>query len=86
MSRHEFSPGRTVYRGEEDEMSEEQVPVPPLDPDERDLEAPVPDAFEQTLSVDPSETPEPVRVPPDVNEADALEQAQIVETDEDDYR
>jgi hypothetical protein len=67
-------------------MSEDQAPVPPLDPEERDPEAPVADAYEQATPADPSETPEPVRVPPDVNEADALEQAQVVESDDDDYR
>jgi hypothetical protein len=67
-------------------MSEDQTAAEALDPDERDPEAPVDDAYEQNMPADPTEVPERVRVPPDVNEADALEQAQVVELEDDDYR
>lgn len=67
-------------------MSEDQSQAPALDPDERDPEAPVDDAYEQATPADPTEEPETVRMNPYVNEADALEQAQIVELEDDDYR
>jgi hypothetical protein len=61
-----------------------------LDPEERDPEAPIADAFEQTIRVDPAEEeaeePEPVRIGLEVNESDAIEQAQVVEAVDDDYR
>jgi hypothetical protein len=52
----------------------------------RDVEAPDADAMEQALPADPADRAD-VRpsVPFDVNEADAIEQAQSVELD-DDYR
>jgi hypothetical protein len=57
-----------------------------LDPRERDLEAPEADAAEQATPADPAAAP---RADPsrslEVNEYDALEQARIVEL-EDDYR
>jgi hypothetical protein len=67
-------------------MSEEQLPVSALDPEERDPEAPVADAYEQAVPADPAEEPEGVYiVNPYVDEFDALEQAHVVELD-DDYR
>ncbi|HEY2670266.1 MAG TPA: hypothetical protein VGJ07_07800 [Rugosimonospora sp.] len=60
-----------------------------LDPDRRDLEAPAEDAFEQSMPASPAgERDEgPVNVDRDieVNEWDAIEQAQVVDFD-DDYR
>jgi hypothetical protein len=57
---------------------------------EESLESPVPDAEEQRrdLTEDPEKGPpeEPTSLPPEVNEADAVEQHREVETDEDDYR
>ncbi|MBA9003895.1 MULTISPECIES: hypothetical protein [Thermomonospora] len=56
--------------------------------DERDVEAPEVDAFEQRLPLTDEED-RPVwreEVPFDANEADAVEQDRIVELDEDDYR
>jgi hypothetical protein len=66
-------------------MSEDQIPAPTLDPDERDPEAPVADAYEQATLANPADDEERVHVNPDVNEYDAVEQAHIVELD-DDYR
>jgi len=55
-----------------------------LDPDERDIEAPDADALEQRIPADPAEEqpPQPSRRL-EVNDWDALEQAQVVELDED---
>jgi hypothetical protein len=66
-------------------MSEDQVPTPALDPDERDPEAPDADAYEQATPANPADDPDKVHVNPDVNEYDAIEQAHVVEMDED-YR
>ena len=58
-----------------------------LDPGERDIEAPDADALEQRTPADPTEAAE--QQPPrpsrslEVNDWDALEQAQVVELDED---
>jgi hypothetical protein len=47
-----------------------------LRPATEDIEAPPADAFEQTLPADPIDLPEaPPHVPPEVSEADAVEQA-----------
>ena len=52
-----------------------------------DLEAPVEDAFEQRLPANPSERPDPPRVPFEADEADVIEQSVVVAADnEDDYR
>ena len=57
-----------------------------LDPAERDIEAPDADALEQTIPTDPHEL---AQQPPqrssslEVNDWDALEQAQVVDLDED---
>lgn len=64
---------------------EDQTPAPSLDPDERDPEAPVDDAYEQATPADPAQNRDEVHLNPYVNEYDALEQAEIVELD-DDYR
>ena len=56
-----------------------------LDPGERDMEAPDADALEQRTPADPLEAvdqPQPTRSD-EVNEADALEQARVVELDDD---
>jgi actin-related protein len=64
---------------------EDRVPGSNLDPDERDLEAPPEDAVEQARPANPGlEVPEPHRGN-DVNEWDAVEQARVVDLD-DDYR
>ncbi|OLB79639.1 MAG: hypothetical protein AUI14_09590 [Actinobacteria bacterium 13_2_20CM_2_71_6] len=58
-----------------------------LDPDERDIEAPDADALEQSIPADPVlaalEQPPQVSRDPEVNDWDALEQAQVVDLDED---
>jgi hypothetical protein len=55
-------------------------------PASQDLEAPDADALEQAIPANPFEESAPERgVGLEVNEADALEQAQVVELDED-YR
>ena len=64
---------------DEDEFEDEE-------PDFDDLEAPPDDAFEQATPADPAARSDRPQVPFEANEADALEQAQIVPTDDDDYR
>jgi hypothetical protein len=60
-----------------------------LDPDRRNLEAPAEDAFEQSLPASPGgerdEGPVDVDRDSEVNEWDAIEQAQVVDFD-DEYR
>jgi hypothetical protein len=59
-----------------------------LAPEERDLEAPDGDVVEQATTANPAEEPSGDDAPSarfDVNEWDALEQAKVVELD-DDYR
>jgi hypothetical protein len=56
-----------------------------LGADERDIEAPDADAAEQATPANPAERPVEVRMPFEANEYDVLEQAQIVELD-DEYR
>ncbi len=57
---------------------------------ENDLEKPLPDAEEQRRAVtsDPEDAApgEPISLPLDANEADAVEQHREIELDEDDYR
>jgi len=57
-----------------------------MDPEERDPEAPEADAYEQALPADPREEDrDDPQINPDVNEYDAVEQAHVVELDEE-YR
>jgi len=56
-----------------------------FDPDERDIEAPDADAVEQATPVNPADKPEVIRVPFEANEYDAIEQARVVDLD-DEYR
>jgi hypothetical protein len=63
----------------EDEFEDEE-------PDFGDLEAPTDDAFEQALPANPRDQPARPRMPFEASEADALEQFQVVEIDDDDYR
>jgi hypothetical protein len=57
-----------------------------LDPDNRDIEAPEADAFEQATPANPAEQPVPnANHNVEANEYDVLEQERIVELD-DDYR
>ena len=53
-----------------------------LDPAERDIEAPPEDVVEQATPANPADRPEEPRVPFDVDEADALDQAAVVELDD----
>jgi hypothetical protein len=73
---------------------EELVPADHLGSDERDIEAPDADAFEQALSADPADEPPGYRSGSDaspagvhrgleVGEWDASEQAHIVDLDDD---
>jgi hypothetical protein len=55
----------------------------PLDGVGRDPEAPEADAFEQAWPADPGRVPDPPQVPLEANEADAVEQHQVVTTGED---
>jgi hypothetical protein len=58
-----------------------------LDPDEKDIEAPDADAQEQRTPADPAEAAQRQPLQPtrsmEVNEADALEQARVVDLDDD---
>jgi hypothetical protein len=63
-----------------------ELDAPILDPDRRDPEAPDADAYEQALPADPTAVHSETRVPLEADEADALEQAQVVEGLDDDYR
>jgi hypothetical protein len=56
-----------------------------LAPDERDPEAPADDAVEQATVADPAEQPHEVHRGLEVGEWDAVEQARVVDLDED-YR
>jgi hypothetical protein len=56
-----------------------------LDPAERALEAPDADAVEQATPANPAEEPVPVHRGFEVDEWDAIEQARVVDLDED-YR
>jgi hypothetical protein len=62
---------------------------PLLDLDERDIEAPDADAFEQATPADPldaaTQLPRQISRDPEVSDWDALEQARIVELDDEDY-
>jgi hypothetical protein len=64
---------------------EELTPGPHLDPQERDLEAPDADAVEQATPANPIDEPAEVHRGLEVSEYDAVEQARVVEF-EDDYR
>jgi hypothetical protein len=54
-----------------------------LDPQERDLEAPIADAYEQSRPADPAEESDDVHLGPEVNEYDAVEQGLTVNLDDD---
>lgn len=56
-----------------------------LDPDERDLEAPAADAVEQATPANPVDAETEVHRGLEVGEWDAVEQARVVDLD-DDYR
>jgi hypothetical protein len=66
-------------------VNEDRTPEDHLDADERDIEAPEADAVEQATLIDPAAAPIEVPRGLEVNEYDALEQARVVEMD-DDYR
>lgn len=54
-----------------------------LDPDERDIEAPTEDAAEQAMPADPAQAPTEVHRGLEVGEWDAVEQAVVVDLDDD---
>jgi hypothetical protein len=54
-----------------------------LDPAVRDVEAPPEDAQEQATPANPADEPVQPRVPFDVDEADAIDQATVVDLDDD---
>ncbi len=65
---------------------DDRVPGDHLEPEVRDPEAPPEDVAEQETPADPAEeADEPVQVGNEASEWDAIEQARIVELDED-YR
>ncbi|HET6214541.1 MAG TPA: hypothetical protein VFE14_16875 [Micromonosporaceae bacterium] len=67
--------------------TEEEFTAPDghLDPDERDIEAPADDAVEQATVANPADAPTEVHRGLEVGEYDAVEQARVVDLD-DDYR
>jgi hypothetical protein len=67
------------------EPGEDLAPSDHLDPDERDIEAPAADAVEQATPVYPTDEQAEVHRGLEVDEWDALEQAHIVDVD-DEYR
>jgi hypothetical protein len=71
-----------MTRPDDESTTEEHRGYP--DPDSRDLEAPAVDAAEQSVSANPVEEPPEVRRGLEVGEWDALEQAIVVDL-EDDY-
>lgn len=66
----------------DDELAPEDL----LAPEERDIEAPPADAAEQAEPVKPAEARIEVRRGWEVGEWDAVEQAVVVDFDEEDYR
>ncbi|MFS8500090.1 MAG: hypothetical protein FWJ70_18035 [Micromonosporaceae bacterium] len=66
----------------DDELAAEDY----LDPEERDIEAPTADAAEQAEPITPDEVKIKVRRGWEVGEWDAVEQAVVVDFDEDEYR
>ncbi|HZN71921.1 MAG TPA: hypothetical protein VFC00_09615 [Micromonosporaceae bacterium] len=67
------------------EPDEEFTSEDPLDPDERDIEAPDEDAVEQATPANPADAPVEIHRGLEVDEWDALEQSRVVDLD-DDYR
>ncbi|HEY2950563.1 MAG TPA: hypothetical protein VGJ53_19555 [Micromonosporaceae bacterium] len=67
------------------EPDEDRAPGHHLEADERDIEAPDADAVEQAISANPAEEPAEVHRGLEVGEWDAVEQAYVVDLD-DDYR
>lgn len=65
------------------EPEEELVPEQPVNPDERDIEAPDADILEQTAPADPADEQEEVRRGLEVDEWDAIEQARVVDLGDD---
>jgi hypothetical protein len=60
-------------------------PELPLKPEERDPEASPADVAEQAVPADPAEAAEEVHFEDEASEWDAIEQARIVELDEEDH-
>jgi hypothetical protein len=69
----------------DEDLAEEHLSSDHLRPEERDPEAPDEDAVEQATPVDPAHRPVEVYRGLEVSEYDAVEQARVVELDED-YR
>ena len=64
---------------------EEFAPDEHLDPDERDPEAPPEDAVEQATPADPLEAPVEIHRGLEVGEYDAIEQARVVDLEDDEH-
>lgn len=64
---------------------EDLAPSDHLEPEERDLETPADDAVEQAIVANPADRDADVRRGLEVGEWDAVEQARVVDVDED-YR
>jgi hypothetical protein len=64
---------------------EEFTPEEHLTPDERDLEASPEDAVEQAIPADPRSPPVEIHRGLEVDEYDAIEQGQAVNTEDDEY-
>ena len=65
---------------------EDFTPSPHLSPEERDMEAEPADAVEQAAAIDPGDADTEPHRGLEVGDWDAMEQARVVATDEDDYR
>jgi len=70
-----------MTKPEEDFVAEDAT----MDPDERDIETPDADAAEQATPANPADAPTVVHRGLEVGEWDAVEQARVVDLD-DDYR
>ncbi|MDG4762902.1 hypothetical protein O7632_02050 [Solwaraspora sp. WMMD406] len=65
---------------------EDLAPADHLAPDERDPEAPPADAYEQSVAANPVEQGAEVHRGLEVDDWDAVEQARVVDFDDDGYR
>ncbi|MFV2017898.1 hypothetical protein [Micromonospora sp. LOL_023] len=65
---------------------EDLAPADHLAPDERDIEAPTDDTFEQSVAANPVDQEPEIHRGLEVDDWDAVEQSRIVDLDDDGYR